>query len=415
MDFKKKLMTYADLLIEHGLNVQSGQIVNITGEIYHRELIELLCQAAYKRGAKHVNVDFIDPNLARCRIQHSKSEEYLQYVPKYITQKYNEFVDEGAAILRLIGSERPDALADLDPHKIHTLSSFHMKALKNYYTEGVGKSKVQWCVAAAATPEWGKKVFPEQNVEKAYEMLWEQIFKICRADKPDCLVQWKKHNQVLHDRSRHLTQLKIKELHFIGPDTDLHVFLSPKAKFVGGGSPGPFAEYEPNIPTEECFTTPDHRLTTGKAKVTRPVLVNGKMVKGLRLEFKEGKLIHFEATEGKENFQKYIDNDAGSRSLGEVALVGTDSPIFKSGRVFEEILYDENAACHIALGFAYSFCLEGGTKMALDELADLGCNVSNVHVDMMISDEHVDVEAVTYSGQKIRLIEKGVWAKEFRE
>lgn len=409
MNFKEKLEIYAQLLIQHGLNVQPGQIVNITGEIFHRELIALLCKAAYKRGAKQVNVDFIDPNLARYRIQESESEEYLKYVPKYIAQKYNEFVEEGAAVLRLIGSEVPDALSDLDPHKIHTLTSSHMKALKQYYTDGVGKSKVQWCVAAAATPKWAKKIFPELSEEKAFDALWEQIFKICRADKPNCLEAWKEHNTVLHDRARKLTNLKIKELHFVGPGTDLHVFLSAKAVFVGGGSPGPRAEFEPNIPTEECFTTPDHRHTKGHARVTRPVLVNGRMVKDLSLHFENGKLVHFEASEGKENFAKYIDNDAGSRSLGEVALVGIDSPIYQSGRIFEEILYDENAACHIAIGFAYTFCLDGGAKMALDELAELGCNISNVHVDMMISDENVDVTATTYDDQKIKLIQKGRW------
>lgn len=409
MDFKQKLETYAQLLIEHGLNVQKGQIVNITGEIYHRELIAILCQAAYRRGAKHVNVDFIDPFLTRTRILETTSEEYLSYVPKYHPQKYDEFVQEGAAILRLIGSEQPDVLSDLDPKKINVLSNSNFKALKNYYTEGVGKSKIQWCVAAAATPKWGKKLFTELDEQKAYEALWEQIFRICRADKANCLELWKKHNRVLQERGKMLTAMKIRELHFTGPETDLKVFLSPKAMFVGGGSKGPYAEYEPNIPTEECFTTPDYRLTTGKVKVTRPVLVNGKMVKGLSLEFKDGKLIHFDADEGKENFAKYVDNDAGARYLGEVALVGTDSPIFQSGKIFEEILYDENAACHIAMGFAYSFCLEGGPLMGPEELSELGCNVSTVHVDMMISNEHVDVDASTYDGKKINLINKGQW------
>ncbi len=409
MDFKQKLETYANLLIEHGINVHQGQIVNIAGEIYHRELISLLCQAAYRRGAKHVNVDFLDPLLPRYRILDTKDEDYLSYVPKYVTQKYEEFVHEGAAILRLIGSEQPDVLSDLDPKKINTLSSSNFKALKYYYTEGVGKSKIQWTVAAASTPKWAKKLFPEKSEKEAYELLWEQIFKICRADQPNCLELWKKHNEVLQDRAKRLTEMKIRELHFTGPGTDLKVFLNQKAKFVGGGSKGPYGEFEPNIPTEECFTTPDYRLTTGKAKVTRPVLVNGKLIKGLHLEFKDGKLIHFDADEGKENFAKYVDNDTGARFLGEVALVGTDSPIFQSGKIFEEILYDENAACHIAMGFAYSFCLEGGPKMTQEELAEVGCNISTVHVDMMISNEHVDVDATTYSGKKIKLIQNGQW------
>ncbi len=414
MDFKQKLETYAQLLIEHGLNIHPGQMVNITGEVCHRELIDLLCQAAYRQGAKHVNVDFIDPSLTRYRILNTLDEKHLSFVPKYIPQKYEEFVQEGAAVLRLIGSEHPDALSDLDPIKINALSNSNFKALRHYYTEGVGKSKVQWTVAAAATPQWGQKIFPELDAKNACEALWEQIFKICRADKQNCLELWKEHNSLLQNRAKRLTEMKLQELHFTGPETDLKVFLSSKAKFVGGGSKGPYGEFEPNIPTEECFTTPDRRLTTGKAKITRPVLVNGKLVKGLRLEFKDGKLIHFDALEGKDNFAKYVDNDAGARFLGEVALVGTDSPIFQSGKIFEEILYDENAACHIALGFAYSFCLEGGAQMSPEELTTLGCNISSVHVDMMISNEHVDVEATTYAGEKIKLIHKGQWSIEFK-
>lgn len=409
MDFRQKLETYANLLIEYGVNVQEGQIVNITGELIHRELIALLCKAAYRRGAKHVNVDFIDPLLIRTRIENTTNEESLSYVPKYVTAKFNEFVDEGAAVLRIIGSEYPEALSDLDPKKNNIIGSSYWKALKNYFNEGVGKSKVQWTAAAAATPRWAKKIFPEMDEEQAYWALWEQIFKICRADQPDCQALWKKHNTALKERGRYLTGLKIKELHFTGPDTDLRVFLNEKALFVGGGSKGPQAEFEPNIPTEECFTTPERNLTIGKVKVTRPVLVNGKLVKGLRLEFKGGRLVHFDAEEGKENFAKYIDTDEGARYLGEVALVGTDSPIFQSGRIFEEILYDENAACHIALGFAYSFCLDGGKTMTPEELTSIGCNVSNVHVDMMISNEHVDVDAITHSGKRVKLIHKGKW------
>ena len=245
--------------------------------------------------------------------------------------------------------------------------------------------------------------------------MWSEIFKICRANKRNCLQLWKKHNHALHKRAERLTAMKIQELHFTGPETDLKVFLSKKAKLVGGGSQGPFSEFEPNIPTEECFTTPDYRLTTGKVKVTRPVLVNGKLVKDLHLEFKEGKLVHFDASQGKENFASYVDNDEGSRYLGEVALVGIDSPVYKSGKIFEEILYDENAACHIALGFAYTFCLEGGSLMSAEDLTETGCNVSTVHVDMMISNEHVDVEATTYDGKKVKLIHQGKWTPEFKE
>lgn len=410
MDFDAKLDNYVKLLICHGLNVQAGQLVNLTGEMIHRDLLLKLAEAAYRQGAKYVNVDFIDPLQTKVRIENSGSDEFLSYVPKFIPTKYEELLDTNAAVLRLIGSEDPDCLADLPPAKVNQVQLSIRQTLKRYYQEGVGKSKVQWLVAGAATPQWGKKIFPELSEKEACSRLWDEIFKICRADLPDCLGLWKTHNSVLHKRAEHLTQMKIQELHFTGPGTDLKVYLSPKAKFKGGcdisarGVP-----FEPNIPTEECFTTPDCRLTQGHARVTRPFFVNGKCIKGLKLNFEDGVLTKFSADEGAETFEAYINSDEGGRRLGEVALVGIDSPIFRSGKVFQEILYDENAACHIAVGFAYHFCLEGGDKMTRDQLIDIGCNDSHCHTDMMISSEEVNVTAQTYDGRHIELIQKGKW------
>lgn len=410
MEFQEKLQIYANLLISHGLNVQSGQVVNITCELIHRELVEKMVKAAYQRGAKFVNVDFIDPALIRLRIQESQLDEYLKYVPRYIPIKYEDFVEEGAAVIRIVGSEDPDSLADLSHHKVNDLQSHIRQSLKKYYAEGIGKSKVQWTVAAAASPLWAKKVFPELSQEQAYLALWEAIFKICRADQPDCLEIWSSHQQHLRERGEKLTKLAIKELHFTGPGTDLTVGLCPKAVFKGGGETTlEGIDFEANIPTEECFTTPDYRLTEGKVRITRPVPVNGKLIKDLQLEFRNGEIISFKAKEGEDHFAAYIANDKGARRLGEVALVGIDSPIYQSKRIFEEILFDENAACHIAVGFAYRFCIEGGVDMTAEELEALGCNDSHVHTDFMISSEEVDVTAQTYHGDEIVLISKGKW------
>lgn len=410
MEFQEKLEIYAQLLIAHGLNVQPGQIVNITGELIHRELIEKMVRAAYQRGAKFVNVDFIDPVLVRLRIQESQSDKYLHYVPHYIPVKYEDFVEEGAAVMRIVGSEDPDSLSDLPHQKVNDLQNHIRQSLKRYYAEGIGKSKVQWTVAAASTPAWAKKVFPELSEAKAYLALWDAIFKICRADQKDCLRIWERHQQHLRERGEKLTLLAIKELHFTGPGTDLKVGLSPKAIFKGGGETTPKGiDFEANIPTEECFTTPDYRLTEGKVRVTRPVPVNGKLIIGLQLEFRQGEIIAFSAKEGQDHFAAYIANDKGARRLGEVALVGIDSPIYQSRRIFEEILFDENAACHIAVGFAYRFCIAGGANMSVEELESVGCNDSHVHTDFMISSEEVDVIAQTYTGQRIALITKGKW------
>lgn len=409
MTFAEQLKTYAELIVTHGLNIQPDQIVNISTEAYHRDFALLVADAAYQRGASFVNLDLIDARLGRLRILKSR-EENLSYVPEYLGIKYRELVDKNAANLKLIGAEEPDILADLDPKAVNTVRLHQHLAIKHFYDEGIGKSLVHWTVAAAATAKWGQKVFPQLEPEQARQKLWEEILKICRADKPDCLALWREHNQTLKKRAALLTGMKIKQLIFTGPGTNLTVGLSPCAVFKGGSDASPRGvEFEANLPTEEIFTTPDCRLTSGKVKTTRPFLINGNLVCDLCLEFANGEISHFTASKGADTFREYINSDEGAKRLGEVALVGIDSPVFQSGLVFEEILFDENAACHIAVGQAYKFCLDGGPAMSKEELVCVGYNDSTVHTDMMISNEKVNVKARTYSGREQALIKDGAW------
>ncbi len=410
MDFERKLSTYADLIVSHGLNVQPGQVVNISAEVVHRDLVLEIVESAYRRGAKFVDVDLADPRMAKSRMESSELE-HLDFVPRYVTERYKDVVDDVGASLKLIGSEDPDILSDQDPKRLNRARLAAHKAVKYFYDEGIAKSKVHWTVAAAATPAWGQKVFPELDPAEAERALWEEIFKICRADKENCLELWTEHNAALHKRAKAVTEFSIKELHFTGPGTDLRVGLSPKAVFRGGSDRSPRdVEFEPNLPTEEVFTTPDNRATSGKVRATRPFLVTGKLIEGLEIEFEDGVITNFTADSGADAFREYIDSDPGGRRLGEVALVGIDSPVYQSGKVFQEILFDENAACHIAVGQAYKFCLDGGEHMKQDELDALGCNESTVHTDMMISSEEVDVTAITYSDETIDIIRGGNWA-----
>ncbi len=409
MEFVEKLQAYAELIVAHGLNIQRGQVLNISTEVIHRDLAMQIAEAAYGRGAKWVNIDFSDPRLARLRILESATED-LEYVPEYVTVKYRDLVDQQAANLKLIGSEDPDLLADLDPKRVNTVRLHHHLAVKYFYDEGIGKSLVHWTVAAAATPKWGQKVFPELEAEAAEARLWDEILRICRVDQPDCLAQWQAHNRTLTDRAHRLNAMKIKTLHFQGPGTDLRVGLSPQAVFKGGSDTSPRkVEFEPNLPTEEVFTTPDWRATEGTVRATRPFLINGKLIEGLTLRFEHGRIVDYQAAQGAETFGEYTASDEGADRLGEVALVGIDSPVYQSGLIFEEILFDENAACHIAVGSAYKFCLAGGEQMTDEEIAAIGCNESSVHTDMMISSDQVDVTAETYTGIRIPLLVKGAW------
>ncbi len=408
-DFQTQLSRYAELLIVHGLNIQPGQILNIAAEACHRDFVCLLAEHAYDRGAKFVMVDLGDPRLARIRLLKS-SEEDLSFVPRHIPVKFAELLEETGANIRITGSEEPEILSDLDPKKVNSMQLHQRKALRTFYEEGIGKSRVHWTVAAGATPKWGMKVFPGESPESACAKLWQAIFKASRADTPDCLEKWLTHNDNLQRRASFLTAKKIKQLHFTGPGTDLRVLLSEKAIFKGGRDLSPRGvEFEPNIPTEEVFTTPDCRGTSGMVRATRPFFINGKLIEGLELKFEKGEISEFTAREGRETFAEYISSDPGAKKLGEVALVGIDSPIFQMGNIFQEILFDENAACHIAVGFAYRFCIDGGATMTPEQLEAVGCNDSHVHTDMMISSEQVDVNATLYDGSELPLIAKGKW------
>jgi aminopeptidase len=409
MSFEKNLANYVKLIVTHGLNVQKGQIVNIAAEAIHRELCWKVAQEAYRVGASFVNIDLIEPRLQRLRAL-SSTEKEMNYVPAFVQPKYNELVSSQAASLRIIGLEYPELLSDLDPRKLNLARIAQYKAMEDFYKEGISKSKLHWTIAAAATEGWAQRIFQDKEPAEAKKLLWEQIFAITRSNRDDVLEVWAEHNRTLQLRARRLTDLGIKSLRFEGPGTDLQVGLSSRAIFKGGGDVGPYGvEYEPNIPTEECFTTPDYRATSGKVRATRPFLINGKLIKGLELEFREGEIVFFKAAEGTETFKEYIASDKGASRLGEVALVGIDSPVYQSGLIFEEILFDENAACHIAVGSAYKFCLAEGDKLTAAELESVGCNESTVHTDMMISSQEVDVTAETYGGSLVKLIEKGAW------
>jgi len=411
--FRVRLERYADLIVEHGLNVRPGQLVNISSEVIHRSFVGLIVEAAYRRGASYVHVELVDPLHVRGRVLHSRSE-HLSALPAFFSAKYSELVDAGAANLKVLGPEYPEYLSDLEPAAVNDVRKATYHAAKRFYTEGIGRSKVQWCVVAAATPAWAERIFPELRGRIAEEMLWGEIFKICRVDGPDYAERWREHNVRLKKRAERLTALQIRELRFTGPGTDLTVGLSSKALFKGGADTTSDGHvFEPNLPTEEVFTTPDWRRTEGVVTATRPFYVNGKLIKNLIITVKNGLISGFSCSEGAATLESYLKSDEGANRLGEVALVGVDSPVFESGLTFQEILYDENAACHIAVGSAYKGCLQGGGEMTDDECVAIGCNVSSVHTDIMISNEEIDVQAVLQSGESIDLLVRGRWVGEF--
>lgn len=409
MDLDRALDRYAELLVVRGANVQPGQTLQLTCDAEVRDFAVRIVEAAYERGARIVQLDLVDERSSRARISRCR-EEFLDFIPRHVPVRFDELVEDQGATIRLVGSEDPDCLSGLDPMRSNRSRLAGHRAAKRFYEEGIGLSQVQWTVAAAATAGWGRKLFPGTEDEVARRSLWESLLKIARADREDCLEAWDQHNKILTERGQALDGLSLDQLRFQGPGTDLTVGLSTRSRFEGGSAKAARGvDFIPNIPTEEVFTTPDWRRTSGTARVTRPFLVNGTLVEELTARFEDGVLVEHQAKSGGDVFEAYIDSDEGARRLGEVALVGTDSPIFQSQLVFGEILLDENAACHIAVGNAYKSCLAGSEKLDESELEAVGFNKSSAHTDMMISDETVDVIGIDSQGREITILEKGAW------
>lgn len=410
--FEEKIRDYAELIVVHGLNVQEGQLVHVTGEVPHRDLLLAISEASYDRGASFVQVEILDTRFSRQRIECSP-REHLGFTPPYVTDKYDYLVDHEVANVRVVGPEFPLIMDGADVEKVNIVRKSGYEARKRFYEDGINDSRVHWNVVAGATPEWAKRIYPELTEEAAYLALWEDLFSFCRVGEGDHLKRWQHHDRELHARARHLTRLGIQELHFQSEGTDLHIGLSEYAKFQGGTSMSTRGvSFEPNLPTEECFTTPDWTKCYGTVRATRPFFVNGVLIKELVMTIQSGEIIDFSAESGASTFEAYINSDPGAKRLGEVALVSTDSPIFKAGRVYEEILLDENAACHIAVGSAYRFCLELPGDPTEEDWKMVGCNSSSVHTDIMVSDEQTTVDAVLRDGTTFRVIEGGRWAFE---
>ena len=234
-DFERSLDRYADLLVTWAMNVQPGQIVYIGGEPIHRYFCGKILKRAYEKGAKYVHVSLNAPEFLKSRLESTKDESDLSFIPTWFPTRYDELIDEKAATLRLTGSENPEILSQLDPKRVNAQQLATRKALKRFYSDGVGKSQVSWNVAAHATPLWGQKVFPELPPEEACRALWNELFKICRVDREDYLEEWNRHDDALKRRGKMCDDLKIEALHFIGPGTDLRVFLSRKRLFTREG------------------------------------------------------------------------------------------------------------------------------------------------------------------------------------
>lgn len=404
---KTILRKYARLIARIGVNIQKGQEVIISCDLDQPKFVELLVDECYKAGAKKVTVKFDYQPLEKLHVRH-QTVTTMAKVEEWEKARLQHYVDTLPCRIYLV-SEDPDGLKGINQNKIAKAEQKSWPIIKPY--SDAMENKYQWCIAAVPGAAWAKKLFPELPKGKAIEKLWEAILFTSRVTD-DPVAAWEAHNKDLHDRCAYLNSLEIAELHYKGDNgTDLTVGMIPEAQFKGGGDTSLQGIYfNPNIPTEECFTSPMRGKAEGIVYATKPLSYKGELIENFSIRFENGKAVEVKAEKNEALLEQMISMDEGAAYLGECALVPVNSPISESGLLFYETLFDENAACHLALGMGFADTIKGFENMTLDECRALGINDSMNHEDFMIGYEGLDIDAITRDGRTVPIFRKGKWA-----
>ncbi len=404
---KTILREYARLIVRKGVNVQKGQEVLIYADLDQPEFVAMVADEAYKAKAKKVIVEWNYQPLQKIHVRH-QSVTTLGTVPQWQKERQQHFCDVLPCRIHLI-SEDPDGLKGIDMGKMAKARKLSYPILKPYIDKREGAQ--QWCIAAVPGKAWAKKVFPGERTSVAVEKLWEAILSTSRVDE-DPIAAWEKHNKDLHARCDYLNSLGIESLHYTAENgTDLTVGMIPQAKFCGGAEVSrQNITFNPNIPTEECFISPMKGKAEGIVYSTKPLSYQGQLIENFSFRFENGKVVEAKAEKGEELLNTLISMDEGAAYLGECALVPQKSPIAESGLLFYSTLFDENAACHLAIGMGFADTIEGHHDLTLEQCRELGINDSMVHEDFMIGCDSMNIDATTRDGKTVPIFRGGNWA-----
>ena len=404
---KTALREYAKLIVRCGANVQKGQEVMIYAGLDQPEFVYMVVEEAYKAKAKKVIVEWSYDKLTKLHARY-QSVKTLGAVPAWVQERQKHYCQELPCRIHLV-SDDPDGLKGVRMDKLAKARKLSYPILKPYIDERDGKQ--QWCIAAVPGAAWAKKVFPGLPKGKAMEKLWEAILFTSRVTD-DPLKAWEDHNADLKARCDHLNSLNIRSLHYTADNgTDLTVGMIPEAIFCGGGEvsrQGIF--FNPNIPTEECFISPMRGQAEGIVYSTKPLSYQGQLIENFWMRFENGKAVEVGAEKGEELLKTMVTMDEGAAYLGECALVPQRSPICESGILFYETLFDENAACHLAVGAGFADTIRDHHSKTLKECQELGINDSMIHVDFMIGCDSMNIDAICADGSTVAIFRGGNWA-----
>jgi aminopeptidase len=406
-DFEIRLDRLAEIAVKSGLGLAPGQEVVMTAPIDTLPLARKIAEHAYKAGASLVTTLFTDDEQTLARYRYG-AEASFDTAASWLYEGMAAAYRSGAARLAITGAN-PSLLSKQDPEKVGRANRAMSRAYRPAL-ELITRHDINWTIVSAATPAWAAAMFPHLPADQGLAKLWDAIFAASRADQADPVGAWKKHDEKLHAWASRLNSKRFAALHFKGPGTDLKVGLADDHLWLGGGTTAGNGNYcIPNMPTEEVFTTPHKDRVEGTVRSTKPLSHQGTMIEEIRVRFEHGKIVEAHAAKGETVLQKLIDTDEGARRLGEVSLVPNSSPISASGLLFLNTLFDENAACHIALGQAYSTCLIDGDKLTAEQLAAKGANDSLIHVDWMIGSGEINVDGIAADGREEAVLRKGEW------
>jgi aminopeptidase len=394
----QELQRFAELIVGFGANVQPGQVVAIGTEPGKERLTRAVAAAAYRRGAKFVDVASFDIHVKRARIEHAPADT-LEYVPPWYGERILALGEHRAARIGLSGPVAPGLLDDLDPARVGR----DQLPFVAETGQVVNQRTTNWTIAPCPTEPWATLVHPQLDPAAAVERLWQQLRHVCRLDDDDPEGAWRRRMEHLSGAAERLTARRFDALHFEGPGTDLTVGLLPSSRWLAATfSTVDGIEHFPNLPSEETFTTPDPARVEGVVRATKPLALPGTIIRGLRVRFESGRAVEIEAESGAEAMRALCARDEGAARLGEVALVDREGRIGPLDTTFYDTLLDENAASHIALGRAYTMALD-------DETEYRRANVSAIHVDFMIGGDEVAVTGLTGSGERVPVLRDGAW------
>ena len=405
---KNRLKKYAYLIAKVGVNVKRGQEVVITAELDQPEFVKMVVDACYRLGARKVSVEWSYQPLTASNVKYCK-EDVLGTLEDWQIAKLEHQVEVLPCKIFLM-SEDPDGLSHIDQRKYAAAMAKRGKTIKPIRAKM--ENKYQWCIAAVPGKEWAKKVFPGMRPSAAVERLWEVILDTSRVDD-DPVEAWNRHNEDLKEKYTYLNSLRLVELEYkAGNGTDFKVGLNPEVLFLGGGENalGSGIFFNPNIPSEEIFTSPIKGKAEGIVYASKPLAYNGNLIENFYMRFEGGKIVEVGAKRGEETLKELIAMDEGAAYLGEVALVPYSSPIQKSGVLFYNTLFDENAACHLAFGRGFTNLYRDYERYTEEELHEMGINDSIVHEDFMIGTADMSIIGTTESGEKVKIFESGEWA-----